>query len=128
MAYVDLDFYNNTYGGGAVEDTDFAPLLDRAEELVEELTMYRLTPVTFLVMPEDTQLRVRKAVCAQIEYLDANGGADLDNGVDMQSASLGKFSYSSGGSATGEASQSLYAPRAQRLLAPTGLLYRGGCL
>lgn len=128
MSYVDSKFYHEVYKGESVNDTDFPSLLDRAEELVEEMAMYRLTPITFSAMPEDVQLRVKKAVCAQIEYLDANGGSDMDNGVDMQSASLGKFSYSSGGSAEGEASQSLYAPRAQRLLAPTGLLYRGGCL
>lgn len=128
MSYVDSKFYHEVYKGEPVNDTGFPSLLDRAEELVEEMAMYRLTPITFSAMPEDVQLRVKKAVCAQIEYLDANGGSDMDNGVDMQSASLGKFSYSSGGSAEGEASQSLYAPRAQRLLAPTGLLYRGGCL
>lgn len=128
MSYVDSKFYSEVYKGESVNDTDFPSLLDRAEELVEEMTMYRLTSVTFLAMPEDVQLRVKKAVCAQIEYLDANGGSDMDNGTDVQSVSLGKFSYSAGGNAAGETSQSLYAPRAQRLLAPTGLLYRGGGL
>ena len=42
-------------------------------------------------MNESVQECVKNAVCAQIEYLDANGGADMDNGVDLQSAGLGKF-------------------------------------
>lgn len=127
MSYVDSAFYKKIYVGESVNDTDFPKLLARAEEIVETMTMYRLTPVTFLAMPEDVQTRVKKAVCAQVEYLDANGGSDMDNGISMQSASLGKFSYSSGG-ASGDSAQGLYAPRALRLLAPTGLLYRGSCL
>lgn len=66
------------------------------------------------------------AVCAQIEYLDANGGADMDNGADLQSAGLGKFNYTKSAGANGSTEQSMYAPRAIRLLAPTGLLYKGG--
>lgn len=126
MSYVDQGFYVDNFHGESVSDADFPSLLSRAEEIVEEMTMYRLTPITFLAMPKDVQERVKKAVCAQVEYLDANGGSDMDMGVSMQSASLGKFSYSAG-VVDGNA-QSLYAPRAQRLLAPTGLLYRGGCL
>lgn len=131
MPYVTSDYYTNTFKGEPVDAADFPSLCLRAEELVEEMTMYRLTPITFVAMPEDVQERVRKAVCAQIEYLDANGGSDMDNGVGLQSAALGKFSYmvGVGASESGSPAQSVYAPRAQRYLYPTGLLYRGGgCL
>ena len=126
MPYVDDKYYYDTFEGETVND--FPSLRDRAEEIIEEMTMYRVTPVTFLVMPEDTQERIKKAVCAQIEYLDANGGSDMDNGVDIQSAGLGKFNYSRSSGSDGSSSQSIYAPRAKRLLFPTGLLYRGGSL
>ena len=126
MSYVTSDYYQSTFHGEPVADTDFPSLLDRAQEIVEEMTMYRLTPVTVLAMDEDTQERVKKAVCAQIEYLDANGGNDMDNGVDLQSAGLGKFNYTKAAGTNGSMQQSVYAPRALRLLAPTGLLYRGG--
>ena len=126
MPYVDDKYYYDTFKGEPIDD--FPSLRDRAEEIIEEMTMYRVTPVTFLVMPEDTQERIKKAVCAQIEYLDANGGSDMDNGVDIQSAGLGKFNYSRTSGSDGSSSQSIYAPRAQRLLLPTGLLYRGGAL
>ena len=126
MPYVDDKYYCDTFKGEPVND--FPSLRDRAEEIIEEMTMYRVTPVTFLVMPEDTQERIKKAVCAQIEYLDANGGSDMDNGVDIQSAGLGKFNYSRTSGSDGSSSQSIYAPRAQRLLLPTGLLYRGGAV
>ena len=126
MPYVDREYYVGTFKGEPVDDADFPSLCMRAEELIEEMTRYRVTPVTVLTMPETVQERVKMAVCAQIEYLDANGGADMDNGADLQSAGLGKFNYTRSVGANGSTEQSMYAPRAIRLLAPTGLLYRGG--
>lgn len=126
MPYVDREYYVGTFKGEPVDDADFPSLCMRAEELIEEMTRYRVTPVTVLTMPETVQERVKIAVCAQIEYLDANGGADMDNGADLQSAGLGKFNYTRSVGANGNTEQSMYAPRAIRLLAPTGLLYRGG--
>ena len=91
--------------------------------------MYRIRPELIDTYETDTQERIKKAVCAEIEYLDANGGSDLDNGSDLQSAGLGKFNYSRAAGVSGSSQQSVYAPRALRLLSPTGLLYRGGgCL
>lgn len=126
MPYVDMDYYTNTYKGESVDETDFLSLSGRAEEIIEEMTMYHVTPVIFPTLPERVQESVKMAVCAQIEYLDANGGADLDNGADLQSAGLGKFNYSKVSGVSGDSGQSIYAPRARRILAPTGFLYRGG--
>lgn len=80
----------------------------------------------FPMMPETTQKLVKNAVCAQIEYLDANGGAEMDMGNGMSGATLGKFSYSGTSSGTGSTEQSIFSPRAERILWPTGLTYRGG--
>lgn len=126
MPYVDNKYYADTFKGEPVDDADFPSLCMRAEELIEEMTMYRITPTTVLAMPEAVQERVKMAVCAQIEYLDANGGSDMDNGADLQSAGLGRFNYTKSSGANGSTEQSMYAPRAIRLLSPTGLLYRGG--
>lgn len=127
MTYADKTYYDEVYTGEPVPDADFPSLLLRAEKIVEEMTMYRLSGSSFAAMPEDGKERIRKAVCAQVEYLDANGGSDVDTGTDIQSASLGKYSYSrAGGSGEAGSSGSPYAPRAMRLLYPTGLLYRGG--
>jgi hypothetical protein len=128
MPYVDDKYYHDTFKGEPVDPSDFPSLCERAGEIIEEMTMYRLTSVSLPEMTEDTQERIKKAVCAQIEYLDANGGSDMDNGVDIQSAGLGKFNYSRASGSDGSSSQSIYAPRAQRLLLPTGLLYRGGAV
>ena len=126
MPYVDISYYIGTYKGEPVDNADFPSLCMRAEELIEEMTMYRISPITVLAMPETVQERVKMAVCALIEYLDANGGSDMDNGADLQSAGLGKFNYTKSSGVNGSTEQSMYAPRAIRLLAPTGLLYRGG--
>lgn len=126
MPYVDETYYHNSYRGEVIDVEDFPALEMRAAGIVEEMTRYRLTPMTMLALPEAVQVRVKDAVCAQIEYLDANGGADMDNGVGLQSAGLGKFNYTRASGSGGSAEQSSYAPRALRYLYPTGLLYRGG--
>ena len=126
MPYVTPDYYLNTFHGEPVDNADFPSLLDRAVEIVEEMCMYQIRPELMDTYGVDTQERIRKAICAQIEYLDANGGSEMDNGTDLQSAGLGKFSYTKSSGPSGGAQQLRYAPRAQRILAPTGLLYRGG--
>lgn len=126
MPYVTQNYYSNTFHGEPVDEADFPSLLDRATEIIEEMCMYRISEGNLNKYGTDTQERIRKAVCAQIEYLDANGGSDMDNGADLQSAGLGKFNYSKASGAGGSTQQPIYAPRALRILAPTGLLYRGG--
>lgn len=126
MPYIDKVYYTDTYKGEPVNDADFPSLLVRAGEIVEEMTMYRVTELTFPVLAADVQERFRRAVCAEVEYLSANGGSDLDNGADLSSASLGKFNYTKAAGTNGSTQQSVYSPRSMRLLAPTGLLYRGG--
>ena len=124
--YVDKVYYHETFKGEPVDPADFPGLCRRAGELIEELTLYRLTETGFLVMPAELQSAVKNAVCAQIEYLDANGGAELDMGAGMAGGTLGKFSYSGFSSGSGSTEQSIFSPRAERILWPTGLTYRGG--
>ena len=126
MAYVDENYYIDEFFGEPVDPADFPSLCMRASEIVEEMCRYRLNEVTFLAFPDTVRERVKKAVCAQIEYMDANGGSDMDNGADLQSAALGKYNYTKSAGASGSTRQSIYSLRALRLLAPTGLLYRGG--
>ena len=126
MPYVTEQYYHEDFHGEPVEHAGFEVLCERAGEIVEEITMYRLTSEAMLIMPDHIQQLVKKAVCAQIEYLDANGGSELDHGFELQSARLGKFKYSSGREKDSRSRPAVYAPRAMRILAATGLLYRGG--
>lgn len=128
MSYITEAYYRDTFNGESVATADFPSLCMRAEEVIEEMTMYRVSSATFSTFSADLQERIKNAVCAQIEYLDANGGSDMDNGADLQSAALGKFNYTKSAGANGSTKQSIYSPRAQRILLPTGLMYRGGCL
>lgn len=118
MAYVDETYYLEVYKGESVNG--FPYLADRASEIIEEQTMYRLRKETFEKMPEASQAAIKKAVCAQIEHLDQLGGTEAESGM-LASGSLGKFSFSG----TQEAEQEICSPKALRLLYPTGLLYRG---
>lgn len=127
MPYIDYTYYEKI-SEEPVDEAGFLGILLRAEEIVEELTMYRLCPETFSAMNDWMKERVKKAVCAQVDYIDANGGVEFDDGTDFQSAALGKFNYTkgSGGSdSSGSSGISIYSGRTIRLLAPTGLLYRG---
>ena len=124
MSYVDISYYTDTFRGEPVNETDFPSLCERASELVEEMCMHRISEQYMNSYPEDIQERIKKAVCAQIEYMDANGGSDTDNGADLQSAALGKFNYTRAVGSNGI--QAAYAPRAIRIMAPTGFLYKGG--
>lgn len=126
MSYVTENYYTEVFHGEPVADTDFLSLLCRAQEIVEEMCLYRVSEDNIDTFSKDTQERFKKAVCAEIEYLDTNGGSDMDNGADLQSAGLGKFNYTKATGVNGGTQQSVYAPRALRLLTPTGLLYRGG--
>ncbi len=74
MAYVDETYYLEVYKGELVNG--FTYLADRASEIIEEQTMYRLRKETFEQMPEASQTAIKKAVCAQIEHLDQLGGTE----------------------------------------------------
>lgn len=125
MPYVDYQYYRDVYMGEPVEETDFPRLCLRASDMVEQLTVYNLSASAFAKMPGQLQDLVKKAVCAQIEYIDANGQSELYTSNGIQSAGLGKFSYTAGGTIDNSMTGSRYAPLAISYLAPTGLLYRG---
>lgn len=127
MAYIDASYYEE-FIGESVYNADFPDILARASEIVEEMCMYRINESNLQTYPESIQKCFKNAICAQIEYMDANGGSDSDNGINIQSATLGKFSYTAAVNDGGAITGCFYSPRARRILAPTGLIYRGGQL
>ena len=48
--YVDETYYNDVFKGEPVESADFPTLCQRAGEIIEEMTLYRLTEEGFLMM------------------------------------------------------------------------------
>lgn len=121
MPYVDATYYTGTYKGESVNEADFSTFEMRSSEMIDEITSYRMDPDSLLLEPEDIKTRFKNAVCAQIEYISENGGSEVYTSDNIQSAGLGKFNYSSSGSAGSKA----IAPMVCTYLNPTGLLYRG---
>lgn len=122
-ALVDESYYLDIYKGAEVYD-DLGVLLDRASDIVRQHTLYRLDGVDSL--PFFMRDNVRKAVCAQAEFIDQNGGLDALNSVGTASFSIGKFSMSSGSAGGGSGRSPAASPLMLSYLEAVGLLYRGG--
>ena len=121
-APVDAAYYTDVYKGVEVYDA-LDVLLERSFDIVQQHTLYRLDDISKL--PNFMQENIKKAVCAQAEYINANGGLEwLDSGG-IASFSIGKFSMS-GGSSGGVAAKQIAAPTMLAYLEAVGLLYRGG--
>ena len=91
MGYITEDYYNNDYKGAPVDEEELPRLIERASEVVDGMV---LRSIDMEKLPEFACVLLRRAVAAEVEYLDENGGtAALSSGAVGQ-ASLGKFSYS----------------------------------
>lgn len=123
---VDESYYRNVYKGAEVYD-DLGVLLDRASDIVRQHSLYRLDDITSL--PSFMQENIKKAVCAQAEFIDANGGLDTLNSAGTASFTIGKFSMSEVGgvnSKAGASTRPTVSPLMLSYLEAVGLLYRGG--
>lgn len=121
-APVDAAYYTDVYKGAEVYDA-LDVLLERSFDIVQQHTLYRLDDISKL--PIFMQENIKKAVCAQAEYINANGGLEWLNSGGAVSFSIGKFSMS-GGSSGGAAAKQIAAPTMLAYLEAVGLLYRGG--
>ncbi len=127
---VTAEYYSANWGGWTDSD-ELTAALKRAELIVDR----EIFPSGYTVAttPKVWRTAAQNAVCAQAEFILENGGVSaLSETTDGGSVTLGKFSYSGGGSPAGgssgnsggSAANSLCA-QALALLEPTGLLYRG---
>lgn len=121
-APVDAAYYTDVYKGVEVYDA-LDVLLERSFDIVQQHTLYRLDDISKL--PNFMQENIKKAVCAQAEYINANGGLEWLNSGGAVSFTIGKFSMS-GGSSGGTAAKQIAAPTMLAYLEAVGLLYRGG--
>ena len=117
---VTAEYYSENWGGWTDSD-ELTAALKRAELIVDR----EIFPSGYTVAatPEVWRTAAQNAVCAQAEFILENGGVSALS----ETVTLGKFSYSGGGSSGnsgGSAANSLCA-QALALLEPTGLLYRG---
>lgn len=130
MPYIDATYFNG-YTTTRIDNAELAVLINRAEDVINTITMYRIggDAGLALLLPF-VQEQVKKATAAQVETMFAQGGIDTVTGngagAAMQSVGLGRFSYSSGASAGMQMINGIpLSPLVNTYLAPTGLLYRG---
>ncbi len=111
-----------------IDTNEFNELGERASEVIDIITLRRIIRAGGLsTFDADDQAAVKKAVCAQVQMMYSNGGIDTvigASGAGVQSASIGKFSYS-----RGEAPRMIngipVSPLVESYLADTELVYRG---
>lgn len=122
MAFADEQYYREIYKGAEVSD-DLSVLLDRASDMVQSQVLYRLDNLDKL--PSFMRENVKRATCAQVEFINANGGLEWFDSGNSGGFTIGKFSMSGGGNSSGKAAQS-FSGTALAYLEAAGLLYRGG--
>lgn len=122
MAYIDRADYA-LFSSGADIPGDFNALVSRSEDMIDQLTQYRIKAQGFENLAPFVQAQVKKAVCAQCEYILNSGGLESVNGGGSQSVTIGKFSVS--GFTSAQQGSCAVSPLAVQYLAPTGLLYTG---
>lgn len=117
MAYADAQYYLNIYKGTAIPEAEIDRRLVRASDDVDSLTYNRIQAAGFDNLTVYQQEQVKKAACAQAEFLHQYGEfTDLP----LKSFSAGSISLS-----LGEVVNGVTASRtAIRYLGLTGLTSR----
>lgn len=121
MTYIDRADYA-LFSGCMDIPENFDAIASRSEDTIDQLTQYRIRAQGFDSLAPFARDQIKKAVCAQCEYILNSGGLESANGGGAQSMTIGKFSIS------GPASQPVgcaVSPLAIQYLALTGLLYTG---
>lgn len=94
MELIDYEYYSDTFKGTDVSEDDFELLLDRAQDILDDISTGNIYSSTL----SDYQLAsIKKAVAYQIDFLYYQGGNDAMNGfaeTNLSSEKLGSFSYS----------------------------------
>lgn len=122
---VTAEYYSENWG--ACADTDELTAALRRAEIIVDREIFP-SGYTVSTVPGTWRTAAQNAVCAQAEFILENGGVSaLSETTDGGSVSLGKFSYSGGGSSgnSGSSAGNSLCGQALVLLEPTGLLYRG---
>lgn len=127
MAYITPEYYTDEYKGADAGE-DLGRYIQRASDMIDQVTNYSLAGVEFERLAQFIQDQVKKATAAQVEFYVVQGGPEtVDAGThDAGQVRVGSFSY--GGSSRGTSGRRepvRVSPTALGFLEPTGLLYRG---
>ena len=121
MAYITYEDYMHYGASFEILEDEFPTLAERASDIIDEITMYKLQKGVFDVLTDYDKKQVKRATCAQLEFLYYNGVDSAFNGSINGSYHIGSTSITRD---TGNGN-SRVSPLAYKLLFPTGLLYRG---
>lgn len=69
MAYVDSDYYKNTYKGTVIPDDELDGKLELASNDINSLTFNRIVGIGFDNLTSFQQDKVKKAVCLQADFI-----------------------------------------------------------
>lgn len=132
MAYIDYEYYSESYCGVDIPEGEFAALAERASDFVDLKTFHRINDLSAL--EGAVQEKVKKATAIYTEQFFMQGGVDAYTGfsaaIAQNTITIGKTSIS-GGSGEGErhglttTGGIVDNPIADSLLRSTGLCYRG---
>lgn len=136
MAHIDWAYFQTYAPGSDINEGEFPVLAERASDVIDMLTFCRIRERGGLAsFPPPIQEAIKKATAAQVETLYLFGGtwAAAGAAANPNSATIGKFSYSRGGSSEwngGSINGIPLSPLVSGYLGCTGLLYAGidgGC-
>lgn len=122
MAIINYEYYTNTYMGEPIAVDDFPRYEMRSEDFI--LMLINKTAEEVASFTDATQTAVKKAICAQIEYIYEYGTGIAVYGKEAGGGfTVGKVSVNNGSSAGGAAgAKSMIAPAVYAYLERTGLL------
>jgi hypothetical protein len=121
MGYIDQTYYDEIYKGVPVNGDAFSSLSERASNVIDQVTGFRLKHTPFEDQPQFVQDMVKMATASQIEYMSANGGGMMVHGSGgLSNVNIGSFRYQGGSSGS-----SLLSPSALGFLNASGLFYTG---
>lgn len=118
MSYLSPEEYQEITGKPSPEN--YKILERQARGVIDRLTGGEITTIGFEKLCKPLEDAIKQSMAEEISFLDDNGG--LEGLSAYNSASLGKFSYTSGD--MGSTSPDV-APGVIDILMFTGLLYRG---
>lgn len=130
--FVDSDYYDFQFYGLPVSARDFRRFESAAQDEINAICggFFDTHTMADLAMQTDEE-RVKRAICAQIEFYQDQGGVTANERAKTHDAAksftVGSFSLTrpTTGSDTSVAPDGAIDPRVFRYLQPTGLLYRG---
>jgi hypothetical protein len=130
MPYIDEAYYNDEYKGKTAAAETLAVFLDRASDIIDQLTGYKIPNAGGIATYSDfIQTQIKKATAAQAEFLILSGDSSAANtgtaAAGLQNVNIGSFSYSRGAAPLSGASSGRTSPAVLEYLKPTGLLYMG---